>query len=87
MDTLVLQLVGGTDVEYVYHMCSSDESAVEGYQWWPEASLPRSTTQSNHELIKHYELRLGNVPSFLQEPSLDFISVPRCVTYDSELFE
>jgi hypothetical protein len=84
MDTLVMQLVGGTDdVEYVYHMCSSGESAVEGYQWWPEASLPGSVIQTNHELLKHYETRLDKVPSSLQEPTLDLISVPHCLTHDS----
>jgi hypothetical protein len=83
IDTLIIQLVGGTDVEYISHLCNSDESTVEGYQWLPEASLPGSVIVNNHGLLEEYETRLARVPYSVQESSLDFISVPRCLTHDS----
>lgn len=85
IDTLVIQLVGGTNVEYISHPCNSDESEIEGYQWWPEASLPAN--QNNHELLNHYETRLAHVPYFVQGPSLEFISVSQCVTHSNSLDE
>ncbi|KAL3815274.1 hypothetical protein ACHAXA_001886 [Cyclostephanos tholiformis] len=83
IDTLIIQLVGGTAVEYISHLCNSDESAVEGYQWWPEASLPTNIIHNNHDLLRDYEPRLANVPYFVLEEALEFISVPRCLTHNS----
>ncbi|KAL3771017.1 LOW QUALITY PROTEIN: hypothetical protein ACHAW5_002275 [Stephanodiscus triporus] len=85
IDTLVIQLVGGTNDEYISHPCNMDESEIEGYQWWPEASLP--VIHNNHELLNHYETRLAHVPYSVQGPSLEFISVSRCVTHSNSLDE
>lgn len=77
--TLIVRLVGGTNVEYSYQPCHSYESSIEQYQWWPDANLPTDILNNNHHMAEHYMPRLTQVPYSVQGQSLQYTSVPICI--------
>lgn len=83
VDTLVVRLLNGANVEYTYQQCNSYGSAVEEYQWWPEANLPADMVQNNHHMKEHYIPRLAQLPYSVQERSLQYSSIPVCIQESS----
>lgn len=88
VDTLVVRLVGGTNVEYSYQPChsyesSSSSSVVENIQWWPDANLPSDMLNNNHHMAEHYMPRLAQVPYSVQGKALQYTSVSVCIQKSS----